>query len=300
MTTSATRVIDSSNAQEISIECRGLTLKALTYGDKSQPPLIAVHGWMDNAASFATLAPLLNQFYVIALELPGHGRSDHRPFGASYFHADYAVDVVHAANGLGFDSFALMGHSMGGGVATLVAAAVPERIECLILLDGIGPYTGDVSDTAHYLGKAIKQSLRPVPPPRRYGSFDELLARRAGATGDIEKEALALIVRRNAEEKTDGDETWWQWTTDPRLKLASPTRLTSDAVRHVLGEIRAPVLSVVASTGIMSQHPEFEKRKAWIHQAQTITVDGHHHFHLDGGADTTAKLISEFVASIDA
>ncbi len=297
MSDSATNSTEVANAREISIQSRGLTLKALTFGVAARPPILAIHGWMDNAATFASLAPLLDQFYVVALELPGHGKSEHRPYGSSYFHADYALDIVHAANDLQLDSFVLMGHSMGGGVATLVAAAVPERVEHLILLDGLGPYTGSASSTSSQLGKAIAHSVLPVSAPRRYRSFDALLARRSAASSEIDPGALALIVRRNAEQLEDTNETYWQWATDPRLKLASPTRLTNEAVMHVLSDIKAPVLNLLASTGIMSQHLDIAGRKAQLKNAKTITIDGHHHFHLDGGAAQTAELITDFVAT---
>ncbi len=115
--------------------------KALAFGDASKPPLLALHGWMDNAASFVPLASLLDQFYVVAVDLPGHGKSDFRPNGASYFHADYALDAAHIVAALKFDSFVLLGHSMGGGVATLLAAAIPKSVRHLILIDGLGPYS---------------------------------------------------------------------------------------------------------------------------------------------------------------
>jgi len=48
-----------ARADEIRIELADRTLAALTWGDRSLPPLIALHGWLDNAGSFARIAPLL-------------------------------------------------------------------------------------------------------------------------------------------------------------------------------------------------------------------------------------------------
>ncbi len=78
-----------------------LTLTAQLWGDPALPPLLALHGWLDNAGSFALLAPLLaTRFRVIALELPGHGGSNHLPSGASYHYMDYVQAVLHAVDTL--------------------------------------------------------------------------------------------------------------------------------------------------------------------------------------------------------
>ena len=58
-----------------------MKIGALAFGDKKNPPILALHGWLDNAASFARLAPLLKEYYVISIDFPGHGKSDHYPFG---------------------------------------------------------------------------------------------------------------------------------------------------------------------------------------------------------------------------
>ena len=76
-----------------------LTLAALEWGDPAAPPLVALHGWLDNAASFAALAPLLAPRHrTIALELPGHGHSGHLPAGAGYRQVFRIVSTVTFAS----------------------------------------------------------------------------------------------------------------------------------------------------------------------------------------------------------
>ncbi len=290
------RVTGAREPVELKLTARGLSLQALAFGDAGKPPLLALHGWMDNAASFTPLASLLDQFYVVAVDLPGHGKSDFRPSGASYFHADYALDVAHAADELGFDSFVLVGHSMGGGVATLVAAAIPEKVRHLVLIDGLGPYSNAAEKTGSQIRRAVVQSLAPRSEPRRYKSYKELLERRAKASPDIDRNALALIVERNAVELADdAGQACWQWSTDPRLKLASPTRLTHEGVIHMLGDIQSPILNLVASTGMMTRFPAFAERRETLSGARTVMIDGHHHFHLDGCVEQVADEIRNFV-----
>ena len=63
---------------EITLKIPGFSIAGLTLGKPENPPILALHGWLDNANSFAPLAPYLqHNFYLIAVDLPGHGHSSH-------------------------------------------------------------------------------------------------------------------------------------------------------------------------------------------------------------------------------
>ena len=64
---------DTANPVEWHVN--GLKIAGLAWGQPDRTPLLALHGWLDNAASFAILAPMLDQYYVVALDLTGHGLS---------------------------------------------------------------------------------------------------------------------------------------------------------------------------------------------------------------------------------
>jgi len=145
-----------------------LQLSLLRYGVAPAPApaaalalrVLCVHGWADNAASFSLLAPALAarlRADVVCLDLAGHGRSGHRAAGEHYSQPSYAADVARALEALGWwrgapaapaapaaapepaaAPFVLVGHSMGGGVAATLAAAFPERVAALVLLESLG------------------------------------------------------------------------------------------------------------------------------------------------------------------
>jgi pimeloyl-ACP methyl ester carboxylesterase len=98
-------------------------------------PLLLVHGFTGAKEDFADhLEPLAAAgWHVVAPDLPGHGDSqlDDFPYGFDAF----AAAVLDLADALGWDRFALLGHSMGGIVAQHVALAVPQRLTALVLLD---------------------------------------------------------------------------------------------------------------------------------------------------------------------
>ncbi|MBU6477927.1 MAG: alpha/beta fold hydrolase, partial [Xanthomonadaceae bacterium] len=142
-------------------------IAALQWGDAAAPPLLALHGWLDNAASFARLAPLLAwRQRVIALDLPGHGHSAHLPRGVRRYHiADQVDRVLDFADALKLERFDLLGHSLGAGIASLTAAAVPARIGKLALIEGLGPLGDDGSQTLTRWRDAHAQRETSRRPP---------------------------------------------------------------------------------------------------------------------------------------
>lgn len=131
--------MSTEQAVESTIETRYLRFAAKRWGDPNGLPVLALHGWLDNAASFDQLAPCLPQLQLVAIDLAGHGHSEHRPSGVKYHYVDYIDDVMAVADALGWERFALLGHSLGAGIACVVAGSFPERITHLMLLEGIGP-----------------------------------------------------------------------------------------------------------------------------------------------------------------
>lgn len=63
---------------------------------------------------------------VLALDFAGHGKSDHRPYSSTYEVWQNAEDIAHVIESLGWEKFAIVGHSMGGNVAVIYAAMYPE------------------------------------------------------------------------------------------------------------------------------------------------------------------------------
>ncbi|MEO6170956.1 MAG: alpha/beta fold hydrolase, partial [Lysobacter sp.] len=97
-------------------------LRAARVGTTA-PRVMALHGWLDNAASFLPLHAHLPGLDLVALDMPGHGASDHLPEAAEYTVVNTARAMFAAADALGWERFSLLGHSLGGAVASLMAAA---------------------------------------------------------------------------------------------------------------------------------------------------------------------------------
>ena len=138
----------------------GLRYAGLAWGDPAMPPLLALHGWLDNAASFSLLAPLLKSHYLVALDLSGHGLTDHRSADASYQIWDDLPEIDIVTRALGWERFGVLGHSRGAVIATLLASAMPERVERLVLLDGLSPEPVSASQFPQQLRRALEDKPR--------------------------------------------------------------------------------------------------------------------------------------------
>lgn len=255
-------------------------------------PVIALHGWLDNAASFTELAPLLKNCTVFAPDFPGHGFSDHLPPGQRYHYLDFLPFIDSAARSLELESFILLGHSMGAGLASLYAAAYPEKVEKLILIEGLGPLSADKGDTAASLRKSIGQMVSleskrlPLYPDR--DTADRARIRK----GDLSARSVRLLHER-ALKKVDGGYTW---RSDPRMKVASLMRMHEEQVNEALRAIACPVLLLKGSRGMPSFLKYLEKRINLVKSIQIHEIDGGHHLHLENPVET-AKVINLFLSS---
>jgi pimeloyl-ACP methyl ester carboxylesterase len=253
------------------------TLEGLHWSRPGAPKILCLHGWLDNAASFVPLSPFLKDFDLLALDLAGHGFSSHRPDTNRYYLTENLYDVDAALDVLGWETCHIIGHSMGGGVASAFAAALPERVERLVLLDAVGILAQPADQAAKQLRLSVKSVRKNPSILRPYESVEEAMRARQ-TNSSLSDEAARLLCERSLEHTGD----YYQWRTDPRLNWRSPQWFTNDQVLNLLANIRAATL-VITSPAVIEYLGEdmLHKRLAAIADCQHVTDDGHHHFHME-------------------
>ena len=279
----------STSVEEVRLSLPHIELAAHLYGPEDGLPVIALHGWLDNANSFARLAPKLVGLRIVAVDMAGHGHSAHRPAGAGYALWDYVSDVLQVAEQLGWKRFALLGHSLGAIVSLVLAGALPERVTHLALIDGVIPPTASGENAAERLGMALQAQLdlrdkrKPV-----YDTLERAVEVRMKGLVAVSREAAELLAQRGLMPVPGG----YTWRTDSRLTLASPVRLTDEQAMAFVRRVGCPAQLVVAADGMLAKHPELLSQLPFT----VTTLPGGHHLHLndESGAILVADCFNRF------
>jgi len=276
----------------------GQKIAGLVSGPKDGVRVLALHGWLDNAASFNMLAGTLKTVRLVALDLPGHGLSDHRSGDASYQIWDDLPQILGGLDQLGWDQCVMLGHSRGAMISTLLAASMPERVRALVTLDGLIPYPFEdekvITQLRSYLLDRKKQSAKPL---RVFESHHDFIERRArlGEPRIVAEQLAARNLRKT--------ENGYAWRGDPRLSGASAIKVNKTQCETILKSLEMPVLNLWA--GDDSKLKKFMDTarsfaQTHIENLKSVEIAGHHHWHME--AEPAAEIAGEieaFLTEID-
>lgn len=309
----------------------GVVLRMANRVDSAHLPtlkIIALHGWLDNAYSFLPLFEHWKahpEFFAayssvecVAVDFAGHGLSDWRPEGGYYYYLESVRDIVHLADTLGWSQFTLLGHSLGAGVALVLAGLFPERIEKLIALEGIGPHLSlpekswilQIRQLLAQEKKRLQLSDQKMGHPKvddpnaddptraekkksGYASVDDAVNARiqGNVTGAIDQHAVHLLCRRGLMQVDQR----WIWRTDPRLLWPSPVRFQEEQILALFQCITAPVLVILAKDSHLMRQSYLAERLQALQKLSYLTFAGDHHFHMSQALFTISTAILEFL-----
>ena len=284
-----------ASAQEIRIQLPHIDLAARVYGPEDGQPVLALHGWLDNAMTFDLLAPKLQGLRIVAIDMAGHGHSGHRAPGAGYQLWDYALDAMMAAQQLGWERFSLLGHSLGGIISVLIAGAVPERIERVALIDGLVPDTGEADKAPKKLGEALLAHIDLAAKKKTiYESVEQAVQVRMRGFMPVSQLASELLAQRGLSPVAGG----YSWSSDSRLTLPSPLRLTRAHAAAFVHAVQCPMSLILAEQGVLTKEPDFIKFLSTLN-LDVQRLPGGHHLHLDDeqGALAVAESLQIFFSA---
>ena len=290
MTTSKRKAERLGEEAEFQIFGRKMTAKL--WGDPDGYPTLAIHGWLDNANTFDRLAPHLRELNIIAVDLAGHGKSDHRAPGVQYQHGDYLLDLMCLAEALELEKFNLIGHSMGGQISSVIAATFPERVNRAFMIDGFVA-EGSWSDEDRVTGnrEAIEKMLTGHTRPAKIFKDTQAMALRVTEATDQTLDAAKILVERGHVIVEGGV----SWRTDPRIRYPSSGRFTRNQLDIMLKQSTSPALLVVAEQGDKWYHGEVKDAQQHHPNLSVVTIPGPHHIHLEAEyADQVAELARHF------
>lgn len=271
----------------------GLRLAGWHAGAALPPhPVLCLHGWLDNANSFLPLANALPELPLLALDLAGHGHSSHRSADAHYYLFDYVADIAALCRQQGWQQLMIIGHSMGGMVATVLAASFPELVHKLVLIDSLGLMTTAAEDTATQLRKAVisrGQSYQKQKP--QYRTLAEAATARQQQS-DFDLASATLLSERGCEPTAAGI----SWRADLKLREVSAFRLSEAQARAVIRNLQCPVLALMSAQSPAEIRQAIQHFKTDYPQLELVQCPGGHHLHMTD-AVFCANQIRRFVSA---
>jgi pimeloyl-ACP methyl ester carboxylesterase len=276
-------------AEEITLETPYVDIACKAWGPKDGQPVFAMHGWLDNAASFDGVAEILCSgpaaVRLVAWDAPGHGKSQHRQSGPYHF-MDYMADAAHCLDALGWERAHLMGHSMGAGIACMLTGGLSESVISSVFIEGLGPLTNPAEQAVKRFRQAIlDETKRAVRPKARAFKLETAVGKRA-EVGKMSEDSARLLVERGSRASDER----FVWRSDSRLRITSRQYFDEAVVHAYLRNISCPTLLLRAEEGWPVDPEMMRARREQISGLRFEKLPGHHHLHMDDPAPTAAAV----------
>ena len=261
------------------------------------PAVLLLHGWLDHGHGFDPLIDALPaSWHLVLLDFRGMGESAHLPPGAHYHFSDHLHDVEATLLALGLAQVDLVGHSLGGLIAAMYAAARPERVRRLVLLESLGPSLGRPGSTVQRLRSFLEDVAR-APRQKPYPSV-EAAAERLRESNPTLSAGAALLLARHGTAPLPGGGVGFRF--DPRHRRHFGQGLNAEGAEggdaqwlSVLRAVQAPARVVRATHGLVPDPAEdtvARARLAALRAGAPRVIAGGHHLHLDVPAEVAREL----------
>lgn len=282
-------------SQEARFQLNGRSIAAQVWGNPDGHPVLALHGWLDNSASFALLAPLLNSLYIVAIDMAGHGQSDHRQTDAPYSILDDIQDIYTIADQLEWPRFSILGHSRGAIIGALAAGTFPERIDRLWLIEGIFPEPVAANAAPEQLANAIK-TLRHLQTRPLKTFANPAAAGRARQRGmfPLSEQAAHVLAERGIRAVDGG----FQWSTDQKLLAPSAYKLSREQIVAFIDRIEAQTDLILGDTGVSELFPNLLNDVRKFSKIRIHQFIGGHHLHMEEAVNEIGGLINTLIPII--
>jgi len=277
------------------VRVRGLRYHVRRWGDPAAPMVFLLHGWLDVSATWQPVAHgLLPRFQVLAPDLRGFGSTEWPQDG--YWFQDYVADFEALADHYSPAApILLVGHSMGGQIASLYAGLRPARVRKLVCLDSLFLPDMEMALAAKRFRRWL-DDLKDLPGGKSYASFAELAERVRKQHPDLPPERAEFVARCWGQEDGRGRITL---CADPKHLLRGPGLYHVEESVAIWKEITAPTLFIdggQSAFGKAIPAEEVKRRRACFPGHREIRVaNGSHMLHFSA-PEETARHIAEFFA----
>ncbi|XP_059484876.1 probable serine hydrolase isoform X3 [Neocloeon triangulifer] len=275
------------------------------WGPRSRQPILAIHGWMDNANTFDPLIGLLpSDLSFLAIDLPGHGLSSRYPAGMVYHSTEDIVVLRRIVKHFDWrDKLVLMGHSLGSIYSFTYSSAFPNEVEKYIGFDNIKPTNINNDKFIKETGGAIDRFLRFIANPDFSPEYpwDNIVERqRKGSSESLTIESTKLLLQRGAY-KSLTKEGHFGFRRDIRQMVSLLSTLPYEHIQEMARRISCEVLSIKFKQAPYYEDPKYcngilEIIRNNAKRLEYHEVDGSHHGHLNN-PENVAPIVKNFLRS---
>lgn len=265
---------------------------AQEWGKPGGRKVLAIHGWLDNSASFAPMCQHLDDIHFIALDTAGHGHSSHIAPGMAYNIWQDIGDIFAIADSLGWQQFNLLGHSRGAIIGALAAGTFPDRILGLGLIDALAPPPLSAEQTPPQLAKSIVDVARRQDKATSvFSDVEAAIAARQKGMHNISAAAARLIVERGIKPVAGG----YTWSSDPRLMSSSALKYSQSQINAFFDNISANTCLIAASEGLQKYIAKQEALLDRLDSVKKFEFDGGHFLHMEDKQKEVARLMDDIL-----
>ena len=265
----------------------GLTYHVLEWDAPGDTTYVLVHGFLDLGYGWHEVAPKLGA-HVIAPDMRGHGDSDWIGPGGYYHYMDYVADLDEVVARLARKRVIVVGHSMGGGIASYWVASRPERVAALVLLEGIGPPDQSEVDPVRRTAMWIDAWRGARAQLKVMASLDVATARLRKHDPLLREELARRLAAAGTRPYGDG----LVWKHDPLHATAGPYPFRRDQAARFWSKIACPTLVVDGAQSTLNlSEAERAARRAELRQCRHVVLPGAGHMMQRHQPDALADLI---------
>lgn len=277
------------SAESKYIEIRGLKFHYLEWENVGKPILFMLHGFMDHSHSFDLLADeLKSSYHLIAWDARGFGKTQHIPHYCYYYFFDYIHDLD-----LFLKNFTksgqpvyLVGHSMGGLIASLYAGIYPDKVAKIINLEGWF-FTNHNFKEAPDRAKTWIEGVNNLKGFKGMEDINEAVNRLLKNDPLLDKDfathlAQEIIIKRDGK---------LFWSHDPLHKTRSPQLSYFEQIKSFLERIDCPILAIEGDSTFFDLKEYEEIFKLYKNVERLQIKDAGHNLHIHQPKEITENII---------
>jgi pimeloyl-ACP methyl ester carboxylesterase len=254
----------------------GLKLHYWEWGNPKEETYVFVHGVRDQGRSWDQFISALIERglaigHAVAIDLRGHGDSEWPSTSRGYQHEDFLTDLAGLLKHLDKETLTIIGHSLGGSMCLLYAAAFPEKVKRMVLLESVGPFARKDEEVPDIVAERLKgRNYVEIPFPHE---SLEAAAKALQKTFPLIPDDAALHMARHGTSYKGGR---YRWKHDPILRYRTTTAMSEGQIEAFIRRLVCPILFVYGTESDFMKSVRGPRVKLF-NNAQIVGIEGAGH-----------------------